>query len=346
VDVEVVIEIPQGSRDKYVMDHAAGRIRLDRRLFSASRYPADCGFIPGTLDEDGSPLDALVLTGHPVFPGSYVLARPVAIFWLAGEHGPDARILTVPAHDPRSSALRDLPDLPSRITAGIGRFFGVYAGLEPGKSPGARGWQDRLAAEHVIESAVIRARGGPDTGSGEVRRLRTGAGARRAVMRTRDGLRAGGTAATAVFRPPVGGWVVRVPRRDQAARAWAAPVISRIRPGAGYCARVLAAERAPQVPQVGRGGFAAGGVEGTARSLNSRAGARACPAGRDSDAVIGPSPVPGEQDPSASRQINATTCDADPAGSTAGRGKPARNIQSPSRARATGSASAGYSRPG
>ena len=77
MEVEVVIEIPQGSRNKYEMDHATGRIRLDRMLFTSTRYPLDYGFIPDTLAEDADPLDALVILDEPTFPGCLVLARPV-----------------------------------------------------------------------------------------------------------------------------------------------------------------------------------------------------------------------------------------------------------------------------
>jgi inorganic pyrophosphatase len=211
VDVEVVIVVPQGSRHKYAMNHpSGGRIRFDRRLLTSSRYPAGYGFIPGTLAEDGNPLGTLVLTGYPVFPGSYMLTRPVAVFWLVGERGPDATILTVPFHDPRFSGLRDMPDIPPGITAGIRRFFGVPAGLDPGTCPDASGWQDRLAAERVIEAAFTRTRGIPDIRTAEVGRFGMGVGARRAAMRDGDELRASGTAAAAGFRPSIGGWVIRV----------------------------------------------------------------------------------------------------------------------------------------
>jgi inorganic pyrophosphatase len=75
-DVEVIVEIPKGCRNKYEYDHQRHVIRLDRRLFSATVYPADYGFIPGTLAEDGDPLDALVLVEEPTFPGCHVMARP------------------------------------------------------------------------------------------------------------------------------------------------------------------------------------------------------------------------------------------------------------------------------
>jgi inorganic pyrophosphatase len=161
VHIEVIIEVPQGSRNKYEMDHSTGRIRLDRMLFTSTRYPADYGFIPRTLAEDGDPLDAMVLLGEPAFPGTYVTARPVAVFWMHDEHGPDAKILTVPASDPRYQDLQDLPDIPAHLLAEISHFFDVYKELEPGKSSDVRGWQDRDAAEHVITEALRVGHGNP-----------------------------------------------------------------------------------------------------------------------------------------------------------------------------------------
>ena len=161
MEVEAVIEIPQGSRNKYEMDHKAGRIRLDRMLFTSTRDPLDYGFIPGTLAEDGDPLDALVWLGEPAFPGCLVTVRPVAVFWMHDEHGPDAKVLTVPARDPRMAVTQDLADVPAHLTAEIGHFFDIYKDLEPGKSTDARGWQDCAAAEQAIKEAFLRA-SGPD----------------------------------------------------------------------------------------------------------------------------------------------------------------------------------------
>jgi inorganic pyrophosphatase len=157
VDIDVIVEIPQGSRNKYEMDHESGRIRLDRMLFTSTRYPLDYGFIPHTLAEDGDPLDALVILEEPTFPGCYVLSRPVAVFWMHDEHGPDAKILTVPAHDPRVDRVRDLDDVPAHLTAEIGHFFDIYKEIEPGKSTDTRGWQGRAAAELVIKDSLARA---------------------------------------------------------------------------------------------------------------------------------------------------------------------------------------------
>ncbi|MBO0801708.1 MAG: inorganic diphosphatase [Nocardiopsaceae bacterium] len=157
MDVEVIIETPQGSRNKYAMDSETGRIRLDRMLFTSTRYPLDYGFVTGTLAEDSEPLDALVWVEEPTFPGCLVDARPVAVFWMHDESGPDAKVLTVPAGDPRMSRVRDLRDVPSYLTAEIGHFFDIYKELEPGKSSDVRGWQDRAAAERVIKEAQARA---------------------------------------------------------------------------------------------------------------------------------------------------------------------------------------------
>jgi inorganic pyrophosphatase len=157
MDVEVVVETPMGSRNKYEVDHKTGRIRLDRMLFTSTRYPLDYGFVAGTLAEDAEPLDALVWLDEPTFPGCLVTVRPIAVFWMHDERGPDAKVLTVPARDPRMSGVQDLADVPSHLTAEIGHFFDIYKELEPGKSTDVRGWQDRTAAESAIKEAKTRA---------------------------------------------------------------------------------------------------------------------------------------------------------------------------------------------
>ena len=89
MNVEVTVEIPKGSRNKYEVDHVTGRIKLDRMLFTATRYPADYGFIEGTLGEDGDPLDALVLLEEPTFPGCVVRCRAIGMFHMRDEAGGD-----------------------------------------------------------------------------------------------------------------------------------------------------------------------------------------------------------------------------------------------------------------
>ncbi len=99
--IHVVIEIPRGSRNKYEIDHDTGHIFLDRRLFTATTYPADYGFIPDTLGGDGDPLDALVLLEDPTYPGVWVEAKPVGLLWMQDEAGEDAKVICVPPTDPR-----------------------------------------------------------------------------------------------------------------------------------------------------------------------------------------------------------------------------------------------------
>jgi inorganic pyrophosphatase len=154
--VDVVVEVPRGSRNKYEFDHERHVLHLDRRLFSATVYPADYGFIPETLAEDGDPLDALVLLEEPVFPGCWVSARPIGIFWMEDEKGPDAKIICVPLGDPRFGQVRDLGDMPTHLRSEIHHFFDVYKALEPGKSTSTTGFEGRQAA--LGEIAASRAR--------------------------------------------------------------------------------------------------------------------------------------------------------------------------------------------
>ena len=154
--IDVVVEIPRGSRNKYEYDHEHDVIRLDRRLFSATFYPADYGFLPNTLGEDGDPLDALVLLDDPTFPGCWVSSRPVGVFWMEDDKGPDAKIICVPAFDPRWETVREIGDVPEALRAEIEHFFDVYKMLEPGKYATTRGYEGRDAAWQEIEAAVAR----------------------------------------------------------------------------------------------------------------------------------------------------------------------------------------------
>ncbi len=96
MEFDVIIEIPRGSRNKYEADHATGRIRLDRTLFTATVYPADYGFLPDTLGEDGDPLDALVLVEEPTFPGCLIRSRPIGMFRMIDEKGATTRSYASP----------------------------------------------------------------------------------------------------------------------------------------------------------------------------------------------------------------------------------------------------------
>jgi inorganic pyrophosphatase len=150
VDVEVVVEIPKGSRNKYEADHETSEIWLDRLLFTATQYPTDYGFFPRTLADDGDPLDALILLDESTFPGCHIHARPVGVFLMHDEKGADEKVLCVPSTDPRWDHVQDIADLPSYLLQEIGHFFDVYKALEPGKQTETGGWKDRTEAERII----------------------------------------------------------------------------------------------------------------------------------------------------------------------------------------------------
>jgi inorganic pyrophosphatase len=154
--VEAIVEIPKGSRNKYEIDHETGELWLDRHLFTATSYPADYGFVPHTLAEDGDPLDILVLTNEPTVPKCHVRARPIGVFWMVDEAGPDAKILAVPATDPRWERVEDLEDASGHLVAEIGHFFEIYKDLEPHKTTDVRNWDGRDAAWHEIRAAKDR----------------------------------------------------------------------------------------------------------------------------------------------------------------------------------------------
>jgi inorganic pyrophosphatase len=150
---EVVVEIPRGSRNKYEIEHDSGEVWLDRHLFQATVYPAEYGFFPDTLAEDGDPLDALVLLGEPTFPGCHVRARPIAVMEMTDEAGRDLKVLCVPAGDPRWEHLQDVSDVDDFLLAEIRHFFVVYKDLEPGKESIIGGWGSKAEAIAAIDAA-------------------------------------------------------------------------------------------------------------------------------------------------------------------------------------------------
>jgi inorganic pyrophosphatase len=156
MDFDVTVEIPKGQRNKYEVDHATGRIRLDRTLFTSTQYPADYGFVEGTLGQDGDPLDALVLVPEPTFPGCLIRSRAIGMFRMRDEAGIDDKVLCVPAEDPRLAHLRDIDDVAEFDRLEIEHFFSVYKDLEPGKSVEGATWTGRGQAEAEIRASIRR----------------------------------------------------------------------------------------------------------------------------------------------------------------------------------------------
>ena len=128
------------------MDKEKGRIRLDRTLFTTNRYPADYGYVEDTLALDGDPIDALVLVPTPTFPGCLIAVRAIGVYYMSDEHGPDEKLLCVPADDPRWTQIRDIADLPALQLEGIAHFFANYKVLEPGKHVDGSHWEGVEAA--------------------------------------------------------------------------------------------------------------------------------------------------------------------------------------------------------
>jgi inorganic pyrophosphatase len=147
---DVVIEIPKGSRNKYEVDHETGRVYLDRVLFTTFVYPTDYGYFENTLGLDGDPVDALVLLEYPVFPGVVVSVRPVGVLNMSDEAGSDAKVICVPAKDPRWSHIQDISDVPEQTRNEIEHFFKRYKDLEPNKFVNVEGWADAAEAEQIV----------------------------------------------------------------------------------------------------------------------------------------------------------------------------------------------------
>ncbi len=158
-DINVVIEIPQGSAVKYEVDKESGAVVVDRFLFTPMAYPAAYGFIPGTLADDGDPADALVLVPAAVVPGAVIRARPIGMLRMEDESGQDEKIICVP-HDkihPLYSAVHGIDDLPPITRQSIEHFFTRYKDLEPNKWVKVTGWAGREEAGEVIRAALAAA---------------------------------------------------------------------------------------------------------------------------------------------------------------------------------------------
>ena len=153
--VRAVVEIPGGSKNKYELDKPSGGLKLDRVLNSAVHYPADYGFIPGTLGEDGDPLDVLVLLTEPTFPGCQMDVRPLGMLQLTDRKQGDEKILAVLLEDPLEEEYRKLADVPKYLRREIEHFFRTYKDLE-GKSVKVRGWKPRKEAHQSIRQAIAR----------------------------------------------------------------------------------------------------------------------------------------------------------------------------------------------
>ncbi len=155
--INVVVEIPQGSRNKYEYDKNLNVFRLDRALHSPIYYPGDYGFVPQTLAEDDDPLDVLILVIQPTFPGCIVVVRPIGILKMIDDGKPDDKILAVPMGEPAYHDVYTQSQIFPPTLRTISHFFETYKLLE-GKKTSTQGWQDSAAARRSIVESQERFR--------------------------------------------------------------------------------------------------------------------------------------------------------------------------------------------
>ena len=156
--VNLIVEIPAGSRNKYEYFADAGVMALDRVLHSSVRYPFDYGFIPNTLAEDGSPLDAMVIMAEPTFAGCLIQARPIGVLDMHDMGHYDGKILCVPAADPRQQGIQSIHQIAPSQLEDVAEFFRTYKNME-GRVTEIGGWRDVDAVQPLLETCVKAASG-------------------------------------------------------------------------------------------------------------------------------------------------------------------------------------------
>lgn len=155
-EINVFIEIPKGSSVKYELDKESGVLFVDRFLYTAMQYPFNYGFVPGTLSEDGDPLDVLVLSEHTVQTGVVIPSRVIGVLEMEDEEGIDAKVLAVPTQkvDPLFGSYEDITDVPDGIKNKVKHFFENYKTLEPGKWVKVKGWKGKQEALEAVKRAI------------------------------------------------------------------------------------------------------------------------------------------------------------------------------------------------
>ena len=157
-ELNMFVEIPRGSRNKYELHKESGLIRLDRLLYSAVYYPGDYGFVPRTLAADGDPLDLVCMVTEPTFSGCLIEVRPLGLFLMEDEKGPDEKILVVPCRDPLYAHYRELGDVPPHFLKEMEHFFTIYKDLEDEKRTTIQGWRGRGEVAAIVKDAIRRYR--------------------------------------------------------------------------------------------------------------------------------------------------------------------------------------------
>ena len=151
--INVLIEIPAGSKNKYEFDKDINAFALDRVLYSSVQYPYDYGFVPNTLADDGDPLDGMVLMDQPTFPGCVIAARPIGMLEMIDGGDRDEKILCVPAEDPRYNEVKSIKDIAPHRLEEIAEFFRTYKNLEK-KVTEIQGWKDVDAVTPLVQQCI------------------------------------------------------------------------------------------------------------------------------------------------------------------------------------------------
>ncbi|BEK13972.1 inorganic diphosphatase [Campylobacter lari] len=154
--LNAVIEIPYGSNIKYELDKESGAIMVDRVMYSAMFYPANYGFIPNTLADDGDPIDILVLNEYPIQAGAVIPCRLIGVLLMEDESGMDEKLLAVPVSkiDPRYDDIKTLNDLPKASLDKIKNFFETYKMLEPNKWAKVKEFAGIEKASEILENSI------------------------------------------------------------------------------------------------------------------------------------------------------------------------------------------------
>jgi inorganic pyrophosphatase len=150
---EAFIEIPKGCKAKYELDKETGLLKLDRVLYTSTVYPANYGFIPRTLADDGDPLDVLVLCSEPIVPMTLVQVRPIGAMRMIDGGKQDDKFIALPISDPTYRGVKSIDELPSHIFDEIMHFFVVYKQLE-NKQTAVKELFDRAEAEEIVRRAI------------------------------------------------------------------------------------------------------------------------------------------------------------------------------------------------
>ncbi len=154
--VKAIIEVPYGSNVKYELDKESGAIEVDRVMYSAMFYPANYGFVPNTLSDDGDPADILVICEYPLYPGCFIKSRLIGVLLMEDESGIDEKLIAVPADkiDPSYKDIQDINDLPQHTLNKIKNFFETYKMLEPNKWVKVTGFEGKQRAQEILEAAI------------------------------------------------------------------------------------------------------------------------------------------------------------------------------------------------